>query len=118
MLRLVVISGICWHICACANDCHALPGKSKEDPLKQSQKYSFLCMLALALVLVLAAGSAPTGVASAAAPDLFFSEYIEGSSNNKALEVYNGTGAPVDLTGYTIEQYSNGSTTVSLRLDL
>ncbi len=86
--------------------------------MKQSQKYSFLCMLALALVLVLAAGSAPTGVASAAAPDLFFSEYIEGSSNNKALEVYNGTGAPVDLTGYTIEQYSNGSTTVSLRLDL
>ena len=31
--------------------------------------------------------------ASAAAPtDLFFSEYVEGSSNNKALEIYNGTG--------------------------
>jgi hypothetical protein len=26
------------------------------------------------------------------ASDLFFSEYIEGSSNNKALEIYNGTG--------------------------
>ena len=24
--------------------------------------------------------------------ELFFSEYIEGSSNNKALEIYNGTG--------------------------
>ena len=31
--------------------------------------------------------------ASAAAPtELFFSEYVEGSSNNKALEIYNGTG--------------------------
>ena len=36
--------------------------------------------------------------ASAAAPtELFFSEYIEGSGNNKALEIYNGTGAAVDL---------------------
>jgi predicted extracellular nuclease len=92
--------------------------KSKEDALKQSRRYSFLCTLALALVLVLAAGSGPAGVASAAAPDLFFSEYIEGSSNNKALEIYNGTGAPVDLTGYTVEQYSNGGTTTSVELDL
>ena len=39
-------------------------------------------------------------VASADAPtDLFFSEYIEGSSSNKALEIYNGTGAAVDLAG-------------------
>ena len=29
--------------------------------------------------------------------ELYFSEYIEGSSNNKALEIYNGTGATVDL---------------------
>ena len=34
--------------------------------------------------------------AAAAPTDLFFSEYIEGSSNNKALEIYNGTGAPVE----------------------
>ena len=42
--------------------------------------------------------------ASAAAPtELFISEYVEGSSNNKALEIYNGTGATVDLAaaGYT-----------------
>ena len=37
--------------------------------------------------------------ASAAPTDLFFSEYIEGSSNNKAVEIYNGTGAAVDLAG-------------------
>ena len=42
--------------------------------------------------------------------DLFFSEYGEGSGNNKWLEIYNGTGAEVDLSIYTIEYYSNGST--------
>ena len=45
----------------------------------------------------------------AASPDLFFSEYIEGSSNNKAIEIFNGTGAAVNLSGYTLELYSNGS---------
>lgn len=41
-------------------------------------------------------------------PDLFFSEYMEGSSYNKALEIYNGTGAPVDLSSYIIGQAANG----------
>lgn len=45
------------------------------------------------------------------ATDLFFSEYLEGSSNNKALEIYNGTGAPVDLGPYKVVLYSNGSST-------
>lgn len=45
------------------------------------------------------------------ANDLFFSEYIEGSSNNKALEIYNGTGQDIDLGDYSIKQYSNGSLT-------
>jgi predicted extracellular nuclease len=44
-------------------------------------------------------------------PDLFISEYIEGSSNNKALEIYNGTGAAVDLSVYSIGLYSNGAVT-------
>ncbi len=42
--------------------------------------------------------------------DLFFSEYIEGSGNNKCLEIYNGTDAPIDLSGYSIEKYVNGAT--------
>lgn len=42
------------------------------------------------------------------ATDLFFSEYVEGSSNNKALEIYNGTGAAVDLSNYQIAQAVNG----------
>ncbi|NCD22528.1 MAG: hypothetical protein EOL90_06275 [Spartobacteria bacterium] len=47
------------------------------------------------------------------AADLFISEYIEGSSNNKAVEIFNGTGAAVDLgtAGYVLRIYSNGSTT-------
>jgi hypothetical protein len=36
---------------------------------------------------------------SSNATDLFISEYIEGSSNNKAIEIYNGTGSSVDLSG-------------------
>src|SRR5699024_8731126 len=32
---------------------------------------------------------------SSPATDLFFSEYVEGDSSNKYLEIYNGTGASV-----------------------
>jgi len=39
---------------------------------------------------------------------LFFSEYLEGNSNNKALEIYNATGAPVDLSAYVVKLGSNG----------
>jgi hypothetical protein len=43
------------------------------------------------------------------ATDLFFSEYVEGNSNNKYIEIYNGTGAVVDLTDYTVRLFANGS---------
>ena len=43
------------------------------------------------------------------AKDLFFSEYVEGSSYNKYLEIYNGTGETVDLSDYIVELYTNGS---------
>ncbi len=42
--------------------------------------------------------------------DLFFSEYVEGSSNNKAIEIYNPTAIPVSLSGYKVQLYSNGAT--------
>lgn len=42
-------------------------------------------------------------------PAVFFSEYIEGSSNNKAIEVYNGTSATIELDEYRIAQTNNGS---------
>jgi len=44
---------------------------------------------------------------------LFFSEYVEGWSNNKALEIYNPTGELIDLSSYSISRYSNGGTTPS-----
>ena len=43
--------------------------------------------------------------------DLFFSEYAEGSSNNKYMEIYNGTGATVDLSEYAFPNVSNAPTT-------
>lgn len=43
--------------------------------------------------------------------ELFFSEYIEGSSFNKALEIINLTGASINLEteGYSIKKLTNGS---------
>jgi hypothetical protein len=43
--------------------------------------------------------------------ELFISEYIEGSGNNKAIEIYNPTGAAIDLSGYRVERFSNGEST-------
>jgi len=45
--------------------------------------------------------------------DLFFSEYVEGWSQNKAIEVYNPTSATIDLSDYQVERYSNGTTNSS-----
>jgi uncharacterized protein len=53
--------------------------------------------------------SATTG-AFAAPTELFISEYIEGSSSNKAIEIFNGTGSSVNLGTYSVEVYSNGAT--------
>jgi hypothetical protein len=40
--------------------------------------------------------------------DLFFSEYAEGSSSNKYVEIYNGTGDAVDLSEYQTHRIGNG----------
>jgi predicted extracellular nuclease len=42
--------------------------------------------------------------------ELFISEYIEGWSNNKAIEIYNPTGSAIDMSDYQLERYSNGAT--------
>ncbi|PCH78314.1 MAG: hypothetical protein COB98_00705 [Flavobacteriaceae bacterium] len=36
------------------------------------------------------------------ATDLYISEYAEGSSSNKYIEIYNGTGAAIDLSNYQV----------------
>ncbi|SHG57036.1 5'-nucleotidase C-terminal domain-containing protein [Ornithinibacillus halophilus] len=52
------------------------------------------------------------------AEDLFISEYIEGGSFNKAIEIFNGTGTSVNLSNYQLELYSNGATEASQTLAL
>lgn len=43
--------------------------------------------------------------------ELFISEYVEGYSNNKAIEIYNPTNAAIDLSQYGLARFSNGATT-------
>ncbi|MCF8241762.1 MAG: lamin tail domain-containing protein [Melioribacteraceae bacterium] len=49
------------------------------------------------------------GMPTPALPNVFFSEYIEGSSNNKALEIYNAGPSAVDLTTLNILTNYNGN---------
>lgn len=71
-------------------------------------------------VLVLAGVLAGVPSALAGSSDLYFSEYVEGSSNNKALEIFNDTGAAVDLAAgsYNVQMYFNGSATAGLTINL
>jgi predicted extracellular nuclease len=77
-----------------------------------------LLVVVLALVSLLLTTGA--GRVQAAAGDLFISEYVEGTSFNKALEIFNPSGASVDLAaeGYSVQVFSNGSTTASLTVNL
>lgn len=50
--------------------------------------------------------------------ELYFSEYVEGSGNNKAIEIFNDGADDVDLSACQLQQYNNGSDTVSFTLDL
>ncbi|MFT3890897.1 MAG: ExeM/NucH family extracellular endonuclease [Anaerolineales bacterium] len=80
-----------------------------------SKAFSLIAVLALMLA------GLPMQSAQAATPtELFFSEYIEGSSNNKALEIYNGTGAAINLgtAGYSVQMFFNGSGSAGLTINL
>ncbi|MBL7829139.1 MAG: lamin tail domain-containing protein, partial [Saprospiraceae bacterium] len=60
-------------------------------------------------------------IAATAPPctELFISEYIEGTSNNKAIEIYNPTGSAITLTGnYQLKFYFNGSLTAGTTIAL
>lgn len=45
---------------------------------------------------------------------IFISEYVEGWSNNKALEIYNPTNQTIDLSQYFVARYSNGSASATV----
>ena len=52
-------------------------------------------------------------------PERFIiSEYIEGSGQNKGIELYNGTGAAIDLSEYRIDYYNNAGGNVTQTLAL
>jgi hypothetical protein len=50
--------------------------------------------------------------------DLIISEYVEGSENNKAIELFNGTNSGVDLSNYSIKLFANGASTATSTLAL
>jgi len=76
-------------------------------------------LLVLSLLVSSLGGRLPKASAATFADDGFIiSEYIEGSSNNKAIELYNGTLGSIDLAGYKLCLYSNGSATASATLVL
>jgi len=58
------------------------------------------------------------GVYVATGTELYISEYIEGSSSNKAIEIYNPTDAPIDLSNYKVAIYSNGSSEMGNNITL
>ncbi|MGI8657982.1 MAG: lamin tail domain-containing protein [Candidatus Limnocylindria bacterium] len=87
-------------------------------PMPMQRGFALMMTLALALgALVPLFAPAATRAASS---ELFFSEYIEGSGNNKALEIYNGTGAPIDLGagGYNVQMFFNEASTAGLTITL
>mgnify|MGYP005989814363 CR=1 FL=1 len=58
------------------------------------------------------------GIGNGTATELLISEYVEGSSNNKAIEIANFTGATVDLSSYALKKATNGSGSFSSTLSL
>jgi uncharacterized protein len=50
--------------------------------------------------------------------DLFISEYVDGTSNQKAIELFNGTWSTVDLSQYSLKKQSNGNGTFGYELTL
>lgn len=46
--------------------------------------------------------------------ELLISEYVVGTGNNRALELYNPTNAPIDLSGYKVGRFRDGAGTPML----
>ena len=74
-------------------------------PICKWLRVSLLCLVSLLSSTVMCAAA------------LIISEYVEGSSFNKALEFYNGTGAAIDLAAesYAVDVYFNGNGSVGIQ---
>lgn len=81
---------------------------------------STTAVFASTAVPALAAPASLPAQTSTPASELFISEYVEGSSFNKAVEFFNPTDADIDLAAdnYTWQIYSNGSASVSATVEL
>mgnify|MGYP001551020679 CR=1 FL=1 len=62
-------------------------------------------LLSLSLIALALVGKAQN------CSELFISEYVEGSGNSKAMEIYNPTANAISLSNYRLVRYSNGSST-------
>lgn len=65
--------------------------------------------LNLAVILSIMMINAPEG----AKGQIIISEYLEGASNDKCIELFNTTNAAINLTGYSLRRYTNGSTSAT-----
>lgn len=75
-------------------------------------------LLSIGLAAGLWLPASQTEVQAAAASELIISEYVEGSSMNKAIELYNGTGSAISLSSYSLALYANGSKSATSRVSL
>lgn len=58
------------------------------------------------------------GCGFSAHAELMFSQYVDGSSNRKGLEIYNPGATSADLSQYRIKIFSNGATTATFSVSL
>ena len=75
-----------------------------------------IIVVVLCTIINLSIGTTYVGKTAYAA--LIFSEYVEGSSWNKALEIYNSGTTSVALGDFSVDIYFNGSTTSTGNISL
>ncbi|PAE32955.1 5'-nucleotidase C-terminal domain-containing protein [Bacillus sp. 7884-1] len=80
---------------------------------RHKKRLSMVTVPALLISLFSPVANITAKAETSVATDLIISEYIEGSSFNKAIELYNGTGAEIDLSGYTLEHYNNSGSAIT-----
>ncbi|MGC9397139.1 MAG: lamin tail domain-containing protein [Anaerolineae bacterium] len=76
--------------------------------------HKLLLAVLLASLFVLSVSNA----LAAEAGKVFFSAYVEGSSYNKAVAIFNGYGVDLDLSNYQVLIYFNGNTSVGNTITL
>ncbi len=62
--------------------------------------------------------AALSGVGQTPCTTMFFSEYVEGSGNNKGMEIYNPTASSINMNNFRYVRYSNGSLSSTDSTDL